>query len=104
MAVFLWVSVVLLLVTAGAIALPIFGPYYSGSPLLVLARSGQFVMYYGKWFAAASLAISLLWAWFFRSAGWASRAPLCIAAAQVAFYWFLAPHDGAYSRILYGAC
>jgi len=104
MAVFFWVSVILLLVTAAATALPAFGPYYSGSPLLVLARSGQFVMFYGKWFAAAFLAISAPWAWFFRGAGWTSRIPVGIGIALVVFYWLLAQGDGAYSRMLYGRC
>src|SRR5438309_1857164 len=103
-AAFFWVSVVLLVITAGASALPAFGPYYSGSPLLVFARGAQFVMFYGKWLAPAFLTISLPWAWFFRGAGWTSRIPVCIGVALVVFYWLLAPGDGAYGLMLYGRC
>ena len=101
-AVFFWISIALLLVTATAIALPFFGTVGNRWP--TLGRCAQFVMYYGKWSATVFAAISFAGAYYFRSTGWLSRVPVCVAIALVVFYWVLAPRDAAYSRMLYGAC
>lgn len=101
-AVFFWLTIALLLITLIAIALPFFGKVGNRWP--DIGRGAQFVMFYGNWIASIFAAISLGWAFFFRSIGWIARAPFCIAIGLAAFYWLLAPSASAYSRMLYGAC
>lgn len=101
-ALFFWISIALLIATLVAIVLPSFDNFANRCPSI--GRAAQFLMFYGNWIASVFAAISLGWAYFYRSIGWIARVPLCIAIVLAAFYWLLALSDGAYSRMLYGAC
>jgi hypothetical protein len=100
-AVFFWFSTAFLLVTVMAIALPLFG--HVGNRWPTVGWVAQFIMCYGNWIATGLAIISVPWAYAFRSAGWVAWLPVCIAVALVVFYWVVAPGDGEYSRMLYGA-
>src|ERR1051325_5882567 len=76
-----WISISLLTITVAVFALPSFGPFYVGSPVLIVARSAQFVVFYGKWIVTAFALIAIPSQWYLRRSDGRVRAAVCIAVA-----------------------
>jgi hypothetical protein len=102
--VFLWVAVSLLAIDVFVLALPAFGPFYAGSPMLFVTRWAHFSLMNATWVSRAFVIITVVASFYYPRRNWPLRLARSIALALVVYHWFFAPGDGAYGRMLWGSC
>ena len=99
-----WTAIALLGIDVCVLALPAFGPFYIGSPMLIATRWAQVALMFATWISSIFAVTTIAASFYFPHNCWPLRLARSIALALVVYQWVFAPGKGTYVRLCWGSC